>query len=173
MKVTFSVSEAGIGSIGGHIEHRRTLIDEVERCVQEQGKNLIIDYCIGHTGDDISLICTHENGLGDETIHKSSWDAFIAGTDMPNKQDFREPVEIPSRMLSTATSRGWGQSCSPSVNWNWEGLTINSSNSKIESIIKAETRQEDLSPSEKYGEYSRGKMAMRILKAILSFKDRK
>ncbi len=86
MKITLIVLKADIGSIGGHITPSQALLNEVTNFVQENGKNLIIDFRISHTGDDIAILCTHEKGVSDEKIHKMAWDAFIAGTAVAKKQ---------------------------------------------------------------------------------------
>jgi len=86
MKITLSVIKADIGSIGGHITPSQALLDEVKNFVQENGKNLIIDFFTSHTGDDIAILCTHERGVSDEKIHKMAWDAFISGTEVAKKQ---------------------------------------------------------------------------------------
>ncbi len=86
MKITLSVLKADIGSIGGHIKPSQALLDEVRNFVGQNGKNLIIDYYISSTGDDIAILCTHERGVSDEKIHKLAWDAFLAGTAVAKKQ---------------------------------------------------------------------------------------
>lgn len=86
MKITLSILKADIGSIGGHITPSQALVNEVKNFVQENGKNLIIDLYISHTGDDIAILCTHERGVLDEKIHKLAWDAFLAGTALAKKQ---------------------------------------------------------------------------------------
>lgn len=86
MKVTLSVLKADIGSIGGHIRPSKALLDKVENFVQENGKGLIIDHYISHTGDDIAILCTHDRGTEDEKIHKLAWDTFTAGTAVAKSQ---------------------------------------------------------------------------------------
>ena len=86
MKITLSALKADIGSIGGHIKPSQALINEVKNFVRENGKNLIIDFYIGFTGDDIAILCTHKRGVCDEKIHKLAWDAFTAGTAVAKKQ---------------------------------------------------------------------------------------
>ncbi len=86
MKITLSVLKADIGSIGGHIVPSQAVINEVRNYIQENGKNLIIDLYLSHTGDDIAILCTHERGILDEKIHKLAWDAFLAGTAVAKKQ---------------------------------------------------------------------------------------
>ncbi len=86
MKVTLSVLKADIGSIGGHITPSQALMNEVKNYIKEHGKNLLIDFYISHTGDDIAILSTHERGPLDEKVHKLAWDAFIAGTAVAKKQ---------------------------------------------------------------------------------------
>ena len=86
MKITLSVLKADIGSIGGHITPSQALINEVKNFVGDNGKDLIRDFYLSHTGDDIAILCTHERGVLDEKIHKLAWDAFLAGTAVAKKQ---------------------------------------------------------------------------------------
>ena len=86
MKTTLSVLKADIGSIGGHICPSQALIDRVRDFVKQHSKGVIIDFDISHTGDDIAILCTHEQGVGSEKIHKIAWDAFVAGTETAKKQ---------------------------------------------------------------------------------------
>ncbi len=80
MKITLSIIKADIGSIGGHIKPSQKLLDAVENYIRKNGKQLLIDFYIGHTGDDIAILSTHKRGVLDEKIHKLCWDAFLAGT---------------------------------------------------------------------------------------------
>jgi len=86
MKITLSVLKADIGSIGGHIKPSQALFNEVKNFVQNNSKNLIIDFYLSSTGDDIAILCTHEKGVLNEKIHKLAWDAFQAGTAVAKKQ---------------------------------------------------------------------------------------
>ncbi len=80
MKLTLSVIKADIGSIGGHIQPSRQLLECVRSHVAERGEGLLIDHYVSFTGDDIAILMTHEHGRGDERIHQLAWDAFVAGT---------------------------------------------------------------------------------------------
>ena len=80
MRTTLSVIKADIGSIGGHIAPSRRLLDTVETHVAMQGRDLLLDSWIDHTGDDIAILMTHGRGAGDEAVHRLAWDAFLAGT---------------------------------------------------------------------------------------------
>lgn len=86
MKMTLSVIKADIGSIGGHICPSRLLLETVRSHIAEQGRRLLIDSYISHTGDDIAILMTHKNGTGHEGVHKLAWDAFVAGTEAAKGQ---------------------------------------------------------------------------------------
>ena len=85
-KITISVIKADIGSIGGHVRPSEKLLATVEHYVKEKGKGLIIDFYVGHTGDDIAILTTHKRGPLNSKIHKLCWDAFLAGTKIAKKQ---------------------------------------------------------------------------------------
>jgi len=86
MKTTLSIIKADIGSIGGHIKPSQKLLAAVENYIKQKGKGLIIDYYVGHTGDDIAILTTHKKGVLNEKIHKLCWDAFVTGTKVAKAQ---------------------------------------------------------------------------------------
>ncbi len=81
MKVTLSVIKADIGSIGGHIKPSQNLVDAVRKAAEDQKGKLIIDCYVGHTGDDIGILMSHERGVDDEKVHQFAWDAFNHATE--------------------------------------------------------------------------------------------
>jgi len=86
MKVTVSGIKADIGSIGGHIKPSDAVLDRVKEYVKKEAKGLLIDSRVSSTGDDIAILCSHDQGVGSEKIHKMAWDAFVAGTEVAKKQ---------------------------------------------------------------------------------------
>lgn len=86
MRITLSVIKADIGSIGGHIAPSERLLQTVRQTVQEEGRRLIIDSYVSHTGDDIAIVMTHTSGEGNEHVHKLAWDAFTRGTAVAKEQ---------------------------------------------------------------------------------------
>jgi fructose 1,6-bisphosphate aldolase/phosphatase len=86
MKTTVSIIKADIGSIGGHIKPSQNLLEAVENFLRIEAKNLVKDFFVSHTGDDIALLLSHTEGVGAEKIHKLTWDAFITGTEVAKKQ---------------------------------------------------------------------------------------
>ena len=85
-KITLSIIKADIGSIGGHLKPSQKLLQTVENYIKTKGKNLIIDFYLGHTGDDIAILSTHKKGVLNEKIHKLCWEAFLAGTKVAKAQ---------------------------------------------------------------------------------------
>jgi fructose 1,6-bisphosphate aldolase/phosphatase len=86
MKTTLSMIKADVGSIGGHIKPSRRLIDRVEEFINGKKGGMVNDYYVGHTGDDIGILFSHQQGVGSEKIHKLAWDAFKAGTETAKEQ---------------------------------------------------------------------------------------
>lgn len=86
MRVTLTAIKADIGAIGGHTRPSDELVDTVKRHVANKARNLLIDYYIGYSGDDIHIIMTHTRGVDNEVIHKLAWDAFKEGTEVAKEQ---------------------------------------------------------------------------------------
>ncbi len=85
MKITISVLKADIGSIGGHIKPSLKVMEAVRSYVDSKARNLLIDYYLSSTGDDIAILCTHTKGAGHPDIHRLAWEAFLAGTEVAKK----------------------------------------------------------------------------------------
>lgn len=85
-KITLSIIKADVGSIGGHIKPSDEMLQEVRKYVKTKGKGILIDYYVGHTGDDIAILSTHRKGILNPKIHKLCWDAFLAATKVAKKQ---------------------------------------------------------------------------------------
>jgi fructose 1,6-bisphosphate aldolase/phosphatase len=86
MKVTISAIKADVGGVGGHTLPSNELLDIVRNYVAGKSKELLIDFYVGHTGDDIHIIMIHKSGTDSEVIHKLAWDAFKAGTEVAKEQ---------------------------------------------------------------------------------------
>ena len=85
-KITISVIKADVGGYVGHCSMHPALIAEAQNHMEKAEKDgLLIDYHVTRCGDDLQLIMTHEQGEGNEKIHKLAWDTFIAGTDVAKK----------------------------------------------------------------------------------------
>ncbi len=82
MKITLSAIKADIGSVGGHIQPTKSLVDRVKQFLAENSPGLLIDTQVSYTGDDIAILFTHDKGVSNEQVHKLAWDAFVAGTEL-------------------------------------------------------------------------------------------
>lgn len=87
MKITISAIKADTGSVGGH-EKPSTEMLEVARAEMKKAreKDLIIDFKVSYTGDDIALLMSHTRGVDNSDIHKLAWDIFMATTGVAKKQ---------------------------------------------------------------------------------------
>lgn len=85
-KLTVSILKADVGSIGGHTVPHPEMITEakkrVEILVKKKGAT---DGFVTFTGDDISLIFSHEKGVGNKSIHNFAWNTFKAVTEVAKK----------------------------------------------------------------------------------------
>ncbi len=86
MKITLSVIKADIGSIGGHIRPSDEVLAAVRKAVQERARDLLIDFRISSTGDDIAILMTHTHGVENSAVHLLAWEAFLAGTSQAKAQ---------------------------------------------------------------------------------------
>ena len=86
MKTTLSIIKADIGSLGGHIKPSERLLRRVKEFIEDQFKNVVHDFFVSHTGDDIAILLSHSQGVSSEAIHKLAWDAFCAGTECAREQ---------------------------------------------------------------------------------------
>lgn len=88
MKITLSVIKADIGSIGGHTKPSEKVLSTVKDFIVSNGvkKGLLVDSYIGYTGDDIHILMSHKNGVGNSKIHKLAFDAFMKGADIARSQ---------------------------------------------------------------------------------------
>src|SRR5215207_3497290 len=86
MRVTLTAIKADIGAIGGHTRPSDEILDTVKRHIANKSRNLLIDYYIGYSGDDIHIIMTHTRGVDNDEIHKLAWDAFKEGTEVAKEQ---------------------------------------------------------------------------------------
>lgn len=86
MKITLTVIKADIGSIGGHIQPSKLLVEEVKNYIEANSKGIVIDFYVSYTGDDIAILLTHERGVSNPEIHQLAWEAFKSGTELAKKQ---------------------------------------------------------------------------------------
>jgi len=82
---TLSVIKADIGSNAGHLRPTNEIVTAVTDRLAEHGE-ILDDYVVFTTGDDIDILMSHTEGVDAESIHGLAWDAFLDGTDVARDQ---------------------------------------------------------------------------------------
>lgn len=86
MRTSLSVIKADIGSLAGHTKPSSELLSAIQSHLQKKGKDLISDFRVFYTGDDVAILMAHQRGKLDSRVHKLAWDAFLTGTAVAKKQ---------------------------------------------------------------------------------------
>jgi fructose 1,6-bisphosphate aldolase/phosphatase len=85
-KITLSIIKADVGGWVGHSAIHPEMHDLAEKHAAKAKKDgIIIDYFVGHCGDDHAFILTHRGGIQSAPIHKMCWDAFLDMTELAKK----------------------------------------------------------------------------------------
>lgn len=84
MKLTLTAIKADVGGVAGHTKPSDELLQAVLNTIDQS--DLWIDSYVGHTGDDVHILLTHEHGTEYEQIHKLCFDALMAGTGIAKRQ---------------------------------------------------------------------------------------
>jgi len=84
--ITVSVLKADVGGYVGHSSLHPDLLSTAEEALsQAKQRSVLVDFHVGHCGDDLFLIMTHERGANHTEIHALAWDVFIACTAVAKK----------------------------------------------------------------------------------------
>jgi len=78
--VTLSVIKADTGGYVGHCAVHPEMIAEARRRVADAVGDLLLDGQVATCGDDLSLIMSHEHGVGATEVHAFAWATFVALT---------------------------------------------------------------------------------------------
>jgi fructose 1,6-bisphosphate aldolase/phosphatase len=86
MKTTLTIIKADIGAVGGHLRPSEAVVKRVQEYIKLEGSGLVIDSFVGYTGDDISILMSHERGIESEEIHGLAWEAFRQATEVAKEE---------------------------------------------------------------------------------------
>ncbi len=86
MNITLSIIKADIGGVGGHTKPSEKILETVKDYVLNYGKKLLLDHLVFYTGDDISILMSHQKGINNKDIHQLAWEAFKKGTEVAKSQ---------------------------------------------------------------------------------------
>ena len=85
--LTLSAIKADVGSVGGHTEPSAQMLTEAhQRLAQAAQDDLIIDFDVTHTGDDICLLMVHRHGSDHADVHNLAWEVFEAAAAIAAEQ---------------------------------------------------------------------------------------
>ncbi|MFZ7127478.1 MAG: fructose 1,6-bisphosphatase [Desulfobacterales bacterium] len=76
MKTTLTAIRADIGSIGGHLAPGARSMAAMDAYISQRKGDFVVDYWIGYTGDDITVLCTHRSGPDFDEVRRLVWNAF-------------------------------------------------------------------------------------------------
>jgi fructose 1,6-bisphosphatase len=54
--------------------------------VAERARDVLVDFALSSTGDDIAILMTHRLGVDSPAVRGLAWDAFVAGTRVAREQ---------------------------------------------------------------------------------------
>ena len=108
MKTTLTAARVDLGAVGGHLQPSRQLVSAVRASVEEKTDGFLIDCWVNFTGDDITILCTHENGENSPKIREILWDVFEKGVTAAGEQGLYGVGQDIRDAGITGTVRGLG-----------------------------------------------------------------
>lgn len=82
---TLSVIKADVGSNAGHLRPTDEVVAAVRDRLEDDGE-MLDDYFVFTTGDDIDILMSHTEGEDDRAVHELAWNAFEDGTAVAEDQ---------------------------------------------------------------------------------------
>lgn len=76
MKTTLTAMRADIGGTGGHLKPSARVVATIERFLTDRKGDLLTDFALTFTGDDITVLCTHASGCNHAGVRELVWGAF-------------------------------------------------------------------------------------------------
>jgi fructose 1,6-bisphosphate aldolase/phosphatase len=108
MRTTLSAARVDLGAVGGHLQPSEQVVSAVQACVEAQTDSFLIDCRVNFTGDDITILCTHEAGEESPKIREILWEAFEKGAAMAAEQGLYGVGQDISETAVTGALRGRG-----------------------------------------------------------------
>ncbi|MCX7854245.1 MAG: fructose-1,6-bisphosphatase, partial [Caldilineales bacterium] len=85
--LTISAIKADVGSIGGHTRPSQAMLETArQRLEAAREAQVITDFDLTFTGDDICLLMIHRHGNGASVIHNLAWEIFTAAAEVARRQ---------------------------------------------------------------------------------------
>jgi fructose 1,6-bisphosphate aldolase/phosphatase len=85
--LTISAIKADVGSIGGHTRPSQAMLQIAQERLQEARESQVItDFAISFTGDDLCLLMIHRKGNNNAEIHNLAWEIFRQAAGIARQQ---------------------------------------------------------------------------------------
>lgn len=85
--LTITVIKADIGSVGGHTRPSKKMIKFAKGILEDTLLDEVLtDYEVTYTGDDVCLLMTHSRGTGSEYVHNVAWNVFESLTEIAENE---------------------------------------------------------------------------------------
>jgi fructose 1,6-bisphosphate aldolase/phosphatase len=85
--LTITAIKADVGSIGGHTRPSQAMLETAHQRLEAAREGQVItDFDLTFTGDDICLLMIHRHGNGSPVIHNLAWEIFTAAADVARRQ---------------------------------------------------------------------------------------
>ncbi len=85
--LTISAIKADVGSIGGHTRPSQAMLQIAQERLQEaRDSQVITDFAISFTGDDLCLLMIHRKGNNNAEIHNLAWEIFRQAAGIARQQ---------------------------------------------------------------------------------------
>jgi len=85
--LTLSAIKADIGSIGGHTRPSTRMIEAAQQKLEEAlTQQVITDFKVTYTGDDLCLLMAHRHGNSAPQIHELAWNVFKDCTEIARQE---------------------------------------------------------------------------------------
>lgn len=110
METTLTAMRADIGSIGGHLQPSEQVVDAVRGVLEENRGRLIMDFDIHFAGDDITLLCSHQEDPAGTDVQDMLWRAFSEGSQVAVDQGLYGAGQDIYKEGISGASKGFGPS---------------------------------------------------------------
>lgn len=110
--LTITHIKADVGSIGGHTCPSNEMVITAERHLKEaKEKNLILDFMVTYTGDDLGLLMVHRHGNTFHKIHDLAWGVFLAAAEIADERGLYGAGQDLLADAPSGNVRGAGPGC--------------------------------------------------------------
>lgn len=108
-RVTITVAKADVGGFVGHTGMHKDVLKRAREFLDKaRSKGTLVDHWVGHAGDDLDLVLTHNRGDDSREIHKLAWDTFAICTEVAERLKLHNPGQDLMASSFTGNLRGAG-----------------------------------------------------------------